>query len=61
MGAVVGQCPPPDELDRLRLIKRTRVGNTRLILVSTADVVRVVLDLASRGVFFYAPDTAQSQ
>jgi hypothetical protein len=41
------------ELDRLELIKRARVGNSRLILLSTEDVVRVVKDMASRGTFFY--------
>jgi aminoglycoside 3-N-acetyltransferase len=42
------------ELDRLELIKRGRVGNSRLILLHTEDVVRVVKDMASRGIFFYA-------
>jgi aminoglycoside 3-N-acetyltransferase len=42
------------ELDRLGRIKRARVGNSRLILLSTEEVVRVVKDMASRDTFFYA-------
>jgi len=42
------------ELERLRLIKRARVGNSRILLLHTEDVVRVVKDMASRGVFFYS-------
>jgi aminoglycoside 3-N-acetyltransferase len=45
-----------DELDKLGLVARTRVGNSRLILLSTVDVVRVVREMADRGVFFYAQD-----
>jgi len=41
------------ELDRLGLIRRTHVGNSRLILLSTPDLVRVVSELADLGVFFY--------
>jgi aminoglycoside 3-N-acetyltransferase len=41
------------ELDRLGLIKRKRLGNSELILLATDDVVRVVNDMAGRGVFFY--------
>jgi aminoglycoside 3-N-acetyltransferase len=44
-----------DELDRLKLIRRLRVGNSRLILLHTEDVMRVVRDMAGRGIFFYAP------
>jgi aminoglycoside N3'-acetyltransferase len=42
------------ELDRLGLIRRQRVGNSELILLATDDVQRVVNEMASRRVFFYA-------
>jgi aminoglycoside 3-N-acetyltransferase len=42
-----------DELDRLGLIRRARVGNSRLILLATNDVLRVVKEMADRGMFFY--------
>jgi aminoglycoside 3-N-acetyltransferase len=42
------------ELDRLGLIERARVGNSELILLATDDVLRVVNEMASRGIFFYA-------
>lgn len=42
------------ELDRLGLIARARIGNSRLILLATDDVICVVNDMASRGVFFYS-------
>jgi aminoglycoside 3-N-acetyltransferase len=41
------------ELNRLGLIKKARVGNSRVFLLRTEDVVRVVNEMASRGVFFY--------
>jgi aminoglycoside 3-N-acetyltransferase len=43
-----------DELERRLLIARARVGNSRLILLATDDVVRVVMEMAAKGVFFYA-------
>jgi aminoglycoside 3-N-acetyltransferase len=43
-----------DELDRRGLIRRARVGNSRLLLLYTGDVVNVVRDLAERGIYFYA-------
>ena len=42
------------ELDRLGLIKKARVGNSRILLLHTEHVVQVVKDMASRGVFFYS-------
>ena len=42
-----------DELDRLGLIKRARAGNSRLLLISTDDTLRVVTGLARDGIFFY--------
>jgi aminoglycoside 3-N-acetyltransferase len=42
------------ELDRLGLIQRARVGNSKLILITTDDVLRVVNEMASRGMFFYS-------
>jgi aminoglycoside 3-N-acetyltransferase len=42
-----------DELERKGLIRRARPGNSRLTLISTADAIRVVQELASRGVYFY--------
>ncbi len=42
-----------NELDRQGLIKRARAGNSRFMLVSTDDTVRVVTQLAREGVFFY--------
>ncbi len=42
-----------DELDRQGLIKRARTGNSRFMLISTDDVVRVVTALARDGIFFY--------
>jgi aminoglycoside 3-N-acetyltransferase len=44
-----------NELDRQGLIKRARVGNSRLMLISTDDTVRVVTQLARDGIFFYEP------
>jgi aminoglycoside 3-N-acetyltransferase len=45
------------ELDRQGLIRRARVGNSRLILLYTPDLVRVVNAMAERSVFFYdSPD-----
>jgi aminoglycoside 3-N-acetyltransferase len=41
------------ELDRLGLIRRARVGNSRLILLQTSQVVDVVRAMANRGVLFY--------
>jgi aminoglycoside 3-N-acetyltransferase len=41
------------ELDRLGLIRRARVGNSRLILLETSDLVDVVSHMANRGAFFY--------
>jgi len=41
------------ELERLGLIRRARVGNSRLILLYTSDAVEVVRNMADRGVFFY--------
>ncbi len=43
-----------NELDRQGLIKRARVGNSRLMLISTDDTVRVVTQMARDGIFFYA-------
>jgi hypothetical protein len=43
-----------DELDRRGLIKRKRIGNSRLTLLTTDDTLQVVQDMASRGVFFYS-------
>lgn len=43
-----------DELDKRGLIKYGRIGNSFLQLVRTEDLVRVVDDMAARGVFFYA-------
>jgi aminoglycoside 3-N-acetyltransferase len=42
------------ELNRLGLIRKARVGNSRILLLHTEQVVRVVRDMASRGVFFYS-------
>jgi aminoglycoside 3-N-acetyltransferase len=43
-----------DELESRGLVKRARIGKSRLVLIETNDVVRTVQDMASRGVYFYA-------
>jgi aminoglycoside 3-N-acetyltransferase len=42
-----------DELERQKLVKRARVGNSQLMLICTDDVLRVVRNMAENGVFFY--------
>ncbi len=41
------------ELDRRGLIHRARVGNSRLILLQTSDLIGAVSRMADRGAFFY--------
>ena len=42
-----------NELDRQKLIKYRRLGNSYLQLVRTEDAVRCVDDMTARGIFFY--------
>jgi aminoglycoside 3-N-acetyltransferase len=50
----------PEVLERrlrdLGLLRRERVGRTLLVLVKTEDAVREALEMAGRGVFFYASE-----
>lgn len=49
------RCPQvlKDELDRQKLIKYHRLGNSYLQLVRTEDAVRCLDDMTARGIFFY--------
>jgi aminoglycoside 3-N-acetyltransferase len=42
-----------DQLDRHRLVKYARVGNSFLQLVRTEDAVRCIDDMTAQGIFFY--------
>ncbi len=42
-----------DEFDRQHLVKKQRVGNSHLELISTVDAVRCIDEMAARGIFFY--------
>jgi aminoglycoside 3-N-acetyltransferase len=43
-----------DELDRQHLVRRRRVGNSRLAMLDVGDSIRVTQELLARGVVFYA-------
>ena len=43
-----------EELQRRRFVTNARIGNTMLGLVSVRDTIRCTMELADRGVLFYA-------
>ena len=42
-----------DELARRGQMTKTRIGNTRMVLMATADTVACTKELALKGVYFY--------